>query len=80
MQTKFLRLMGIIRLLETRGPVSIRTICRFVRANERSVYRDLSDLRSVDIPIENDGHLYSLSPDWQENWTVYTVRKHLERT
>ena len=79
MQAKFLRLMGIIRLLETREPVTIRTICRFVKASERSVYRDLSDLRSVDIPIICDGHLYSLASDWQDNWTILTLRKHLDR-
>jgi predicted DNA-binding transcriptional regulator YafY len=79
MQSKCLRLLAILKLLENRGPVTIRTIARFLNASQRSVYRDLRDLRSVDIPIRSHGSLYSLDSGWQKRWTLRAVKRQLDR-
>ena len=79
MKPKCLRLLGILKLLENRGPVTIRTISRFLNTSQRSVYRDISDLRSVGIPIKGRGSLYSLDADWEERWSLRTIKKHLNR-
>ena len=79
MQHKCLRLFGLLQFLERRGPVTLASICKFVRASERSVYRDISDLRSIGIPITSDGARYMLEQNWQQKLTLEQIQTQLKR-
>ena len=66
------RLLALIKLLEQEERFTAGSIARIFGVTERTLYRDLSCLKQLDVPIYHDGGRYRLD---REQWAVWSTNE-----
>ncbi len=72
MKSRAGRMLALMKLLEQGERFTAGSIARIFGVTERTLYRDLSCLKQMDVPIYHDGGQYRLD---QEQWAVWSLRE-----
>lgn len=73
------RLLALIKLLEQGERFTAGSIARIFGVTERTLYRDLSCLRQLDVPVYHDGGRYRLDREQWAVWSTTELRQAINR-
>lgn len=79
MRSRAGRLLALIKLLEQGEKFTAGSIARIFGVTERTLYRDLSCLKQLDVPIYHDGGRYRLDREQWAVWSTHELRQAVNR-
>ncbi len=72
------RILIMLKILGEGRSLSTGRIATIMGVSERTVYRDMKDLREIDVPIEHEHGKYKLDNNMWDAWSIDAVKQSRE--